>query len=74
MSKGKKLLGLLMAVGLSVGMSVTPVLAETTSILMKLQRKSLRMRKLQKIFPRTRVTVSCEKRKSEFWKCKNSEG
>ena len=33
MSRGKKLLGLLMAVGLSVGMSVTPVLAETTSIL-----------------------------------------
>ena len=32
MSRGKKLLGL-MAVGLSVGMSVTPVLAETTSIL-----------------------------------------
>ena len=35
MSRGKKLLGLLMAVGLSVGMSVTPVLAETTSILEK---------------------------------------
>ena len=33
MSRGKKLLGLLMAIGLSVGMSVTPVLAETTSIL-----------------------------------------
>ena len=33
MSRGKKLLGLLMVVGLSVGMSVTPVLAETTSIL-----------------------------------------
>ena len=33
MSRGKKLLGLLMAVGLLVGMSVTPVLAETTSIL-----------------------------------------
>ena len=33
MSRGKKLLGLLVAVGLSVGMSVTPVLAETTSIL-----------------------------------------
>ena len=33
MSRGKKLLGLLMAVGLSVGMSGTPVLAETTSIL-----------------------------------------
>ena len=33
MSRGKKLLGLLIAVGLSVGMSVTPVLAETTSIL-----------------------------------------
>ena len=33
MSKRKKLLGLLMAVGLSVGMSVTPVMAETTSIL-----------------------------------------
>ena len=33
MSKRKKLLGLLMAVGLSVGMSATPVLAETTSIL-----------------------------------------
>ena len=33
MSRRKKLLGLLMAVGLSVGMSVTPVLAETTSIL-----------------------------------------
>lgn len=33
MSRGKKLLGLLMAVGLSLGMSVTPVLAETTSIL-----------------------------------------
>ena len=33
MSKRKKLLGLLMVAGLSVGMSVTPVLAETTSIL-----------------------------------------
>lgn len=33
MSRGKKLLSLLVAVGLSVGMSVTPVLAETTSIL-----------------------------------------
>ena len=33
MSKRKKLLGLLMAVGLSVGMSITPVMAETTSIL-----------------------------------------
>ena len=33
MSRRKKLLGLLMVVGLSVGMSVTPVLAETTSIL-----------------------------------------
>ena len=33
MSKRKKLLGLLMAVGLSVGMSVTPEMAETTSIL-----------------------------------------
>ena len=33
MSRRKKLLGLLVAVGLSVGMSVTPVLAETTSIL-----------------------------------------
>lgn len=33
MSRGKKLLGLLMAVGLALGMSVTPVLAETTSIL-----------------------------------------
>ena len=33
MSKRKKLLGLLMAAGLSVGMSVTPVMAETTSIL-----------------------------------------
>ena len=33
MSRGKKLLGLLMAIGLSEGMSVTPVLAETTSIL-----------------------------------------
>mgnify|MGYP000569489413 CR=1 FL=1 len=33
MSRGKKLLGLFMAIGLSVGMSVTPALAETTSIL-----------------------------------------
>lgn len=33
MSRRKKLLGLLMAVGLSLGMCVTPVLAETTSIL-----------------------------------------
>lgn len=33
MSRGKKLLGLLMAIGLSVGMSMTPVLAESTSIL-----------------------------------------
>lgn len=33
MSKRKKLLGLLMAVGLSVSMCATPVLAETTSIL-----------------------------------------
>ena len=33
MSKRKKLLGLLMAAGMSVAMCVTPVLAETTSIL-----------------------------------------
>ena len=33
MSKRKKLLGLLMAAGMSVSMCVTPVLAETTSIL-----------------------------------------
>ena len=33
MSRGKKLLGLLMAAGMSVSMCVTPVLAETTSIL-----------------------------------------
>ena len=33
MSKRKKLLGLFMAVGMSVSMCVTPVLAETTSIL-----------------------------------------
>ena len=33
MSKRKKLLGLLMAAGLSAGMCVTPVLAENTSIL-----------------------------------------
>ena len=33
MSKRKKLLGLLMAVGMSVSMCVTPVLAETASIL-----------------------------------------
>ena len=33
MSRRKKLLGLLMAVGVSVSMCVTPVLAETTSIL-----------------------------------------
>ena len=33
MSRRKKLLGLLMAVGMSVSMCVTPVLAETTSIL-----------------------------------------
>lgn len=33
MSKRKKLLGLLMAVGMSISMCATPVLAETTSIL-----------------------------------------
>ncbi|MEI3416985.1 MAG: hypothetical protein V8Q86_00280 [Blautia sp.] len=55
MSRGKKLLGLLMAVGLSVGMSVTPVLAETTSILDEIQRKNLPMRKLQKILLRIPV-------------------
>ena len=33
MSRGKKLLGLLMAVGMSISMCTTPVLAETTSIL-----------------------------------------
>ena len=33
MSRRKKLLGLLMAAGLSAGMCVTPVLAENTSIL-----------------------------------------
>ena len=33
MSKRKKLLGLLMAVGMSISMCTTPVLAETTSIL-----------------------------------------
>ena len=39
MSRRKKLLGLLMAVGLSVGMCVTPVLAETTSILDAIARE-----------------------------------
>ena len=41
MSKRKKLLGLLMAVGLSVGMSVTPVMAETTSILDEITEEEL---------------------------------
>ena len=41
MSKRKKLLGLLMAAGLSVGMSVTPVLAETTSILDEITEEEL---------------------------------
>ena len=33
MSRGKKLLGLLMAAGMSISMCATPVLAETSSIL-----------------------------------------
>ena len=41
MSKRKKLLGLFMAVGLSVGMSVTPVLAESTSILDEITKEEL---------------------------------
>ena len=39
MSKRKKLLGLLMAIGMSVSMFVTPVLAETTSILDEITRE-----------------------------------
>lgn len=41
MSRRKKLLGLLMAFGLSVGMCVTPVLAETTSILDEITEEEL---------------------------------
>ena len=41
MSKRKKLLGLFMAVGLQVGMSVTPVLAESTSILDEITKEEL---------------------------------
>ena len=41
MSKRKKLLGLLMAVGVSVSMGVTPVLAETTSILDEISEEEL---------------------------------
>ena len=41
MSKRKKLLGLLMAVGMSVSTCVTPVLAETTSILDEITEEEL---------------------------------
>lgn len=41
MSKRKKLLGLFMAVGMSVSMCVTPVLAETTSILDEIPEEEL---------------------------------
>lgn len=41
MSRRKKLLGLLMAVGVSVSMGVTPVLAETTSILDEISEEEL---------------------------------
>ena len=41
MSKRKKLLGLLMAVGMSVSMCATPVLAETTSILDEITEEEL---------------------------------
>ena len=41
MSKRKKLLGLLMAIGMSVSMFVTPVLAETTSILDEITEEEL---------------------------------
>ena len=61
MSRGKKLLGLFMAIGLSVGMSVTPALAETTSILdAVVDRKNLQMRKQQQTLLRIPATASCE--------------
>ena len=41
MSRRKKLLGLLMAIGLSAGMCVTPVFAETTSILDEITEEEL---------------------------------
>ena len=41
MSRRKKLLGLLMAAGMSVSMCVTPVLAETTSILDEITEEEL---------------------------------
>ena len=41
MSRRKKLLGLLMAVGLSASMCVTPVLAETTSLLDEITEEEL---------------------------------
>lgn len=41
MSKRKKLLGLLMAAGMSVAMCTTPVLAETTSILDEITEEEL---------------------------------
>lgn len=41
MSRRKKLLGLLMAVGLSISMCATPVLAETTSILNEISNEEI---------------------------------
>ena len=41
MSRRKKVLGLLMAVGLSISMCATPVLAETTSILDEISNEEI---------------------------------
>ena len=69
MSRGKKLLGLLMAVGLSVGMSVTPVLAETTSILDEITDEET-----TEDFAEDTEYYPARSTNLKFWKCKNPEG
>ena len=73
MSKRKKLLGLLMAVGLSVSMCVTPVLAETTSILDEIDDEELTGEETTEDFAEDTSYSVLAWNKSESWQCENSE-
>ena len=60
MSRRKKLLGLLMAVGMAVVMCATPVLAETTSILDEITEEELTDEETTEDFAEIPATVFCE--------------
>ena len=73
MSKRKKLLGLLMAAGMSVAMCTTPVLAETTSILDEITEEELTDEETTEDFSEDTSYSVLTRNKSEFWKRQDSE-